>query len=99
MIIEQANYRHWRQERDPDGILWLTFDRADSGANSLSHEVLEELERLLVEVAADLPRAVVFRSGKKSGFIAGADIREFTLIKDRDEALALIRRGQEVLAR
>lgn len=99
MSTDQSNYHHWRTERDPEDILWITFDRADSGANSLSREVLEELEQLLAETAADLPRAVVFRSGKKSGFIAGADIREFTLIKDKNEALALIRHGQEVLAR
>src|SRR5690242_7594959 len=99
MYAEQGNYRHWRQELDPDAILWLTLDRADSGANSLSREVLEELEQLLAQVPADLPRAVVFRSGKPNGFIAGADIREFTLIRSRSEALALIRRGQDVLAR
>jgi len=99
MTAEQEKYRHWRTELDPDAILWITLDRADSSANSLSREVLEELERLLIEVTDDLPRAVVFHSGKPNGFIAGADVREFSLIKDRSEALALIRRGQEVLAR
>ena len=42
---------------------------------------------------------MVIRSGKSSGFIAGADIREFTAITDESAALALIRRGQEILGR
>src|SRR6185369_5105814 len=97
MTTEQGNYRHWRSKQDPDGILWLTLDRAASSANSLSSEVLEELEQLLSELVADPPRALVFRSGKPNGFIAGADIREFTLLRDRSDAMTLIRRGQQIL--
>jgi len=42
---------------------------------------------------------VVIRSGKSSGCIAGADIREFTPLTDKSAALALIRRGQDILSR
>ena len=28
--------RHWRLDRDDDGLAWLTLDRADSGTNTLS---------------------------------------------------------------
>ena len=38
-------------------------------------------------------------SAKKSGFVAGADIREFTGITDADSGYALIHRGQQVLDR
>jgi 3-hydroxyacyl-CoA dehydrogenase/enoyl-CoA hydratase/3-hydroxybutyryl-CoA epimerase len=41
----------------------------------------------------------VLRSGKKSGFVAGADVTEFTRIASEAEALALIQRGQRVIAR
>ena len=37
--------------------------------------------------------ALVIRSGKPSGFIAGADIEEFLNIKSGEEALAMVKRG------
>ncbi|MDT8440843.1 MAG: 3-hydroxyacyl-CoA dehydrogenase NAD-binding domain-containing protein [Desulfuromonadales bacterium] len=91
--------RHWRLEQDDDGIAWLTLDRADAPVNSLSREVLEELDDVLGDVAGSLPKALVIRSGKPGGFIAGADVREFTRIEDRQQALALIERGQTILGR
>lgn len=92
-------YCHWGVARDADGLAWLTFDRADESVNSLSREALEELDGILGELAARPPKAVIIRSGKPGGFIAGADVREFTAIADREQALALIRRGQEILSR
>ena len=70
--------RNWRSEQDAEGILWLTLDRPDSSANTLGREVLVELDALLQAVLAPPPRGVVIQSGKKSGFVAGADIKEFT---------------------
>ncbi|MBD1401759.1 3-hydroxyacyl-CoA dehydrogenase NAD-binding domain-containing protein [Pelovirga terrestris] len=95
----ETPWRHWRMERDQDDIAWLTLDRADSGTNSLSGEVVEELDAVLSALAEKLPKALVIRSGKGNGFIAGADVREFTRITDRDQALALIQRGQAILGR
>ncbi len=90
-------YRHWTLEHDASEVAWLTLDVAHKGINSLSQEVIEELERQLADVAAEPPRALVIRSGKRAGFIAGADVNEFTRIKDETQALALIRRGQAVM--
>jgi len=92
-------YRHWRSEQDQAGIVHLTLDRAGSSTNSLSREVLDELDLLLSRLEETTPRAVVIRSGKRSGFIAGADVHEFTGIGTVEEALQLIRRGQNILAR
>jgi len=99
MNSEITSYRHWRLERDQAGVARLTLDRAGSSTNSLSREVLDELERLLAGVETTAPRALVICSAKRSGFIAGADINEFTAISTPAEALQLIRRGQEILAR
>jgi len=91
-----AKLRHWRMEPDGAGLLWLTLDRADSGVNSLSAEVLTELEQVLLGLAEAPARGLVLRSGKAGGFIAGADISEFGALGSSAEALAHIRRGQEV---
>lgn len=99
MSADRTSYRHWRYTQDETGLGQLTFNRAERSANSLSQEVLEELERLLTAVEQAKPRALVIRSGKGRGFIAGADVHEFTALTSEAEALALIRRGQEILGR
>ncbi len=89
-------YVHWRSETDSQGILWLTLDRDQSSINYLSQAVLTELGKLLSEIRSQLPTAVIFRSGKKSGFIAGADVHEFLQVKNQQDALDLINLGQNV---
>ena len=89
----------WKLERDSDGIAWLTIDKPGSSANVLSGGVLSELDGLLAALEKDLPRGVVVISAKKSGFVAGADIKEFTGITDAASGYELIRRGQQVLNR
>jgi 3-hydroxyacyl-CoA dehydrogenase/enoyl-CoA hydratase/3-hydroxybutyryl-CoA epimerase len=90
--------QHWRLKTDADGVTWLTIDKAGSSANSLSRQVMEELNGLLEQIERALPKALVLTSAKR-GFIAGADIREFVGIQTPDQAYQLIRRGQEVLDR
>ena len=89
----------WKLERDSDGIAWLTIDKPGSSANVLSGSVLSELDGLLAALEKDLPRGVVVISAKKSGFVAGADIKEFTGITNAASGYELIRRGQQVLNR
>jgi 3-hydroxyacyl-CoA dehydrogenase/enoyl-CoA hydratase/3-hydroxybutyryl-CoA epimerase len=89
----------WKLERDSDSIAWLTLDKPGTSANVLSSSVLLELDALLEPLARNPPRAVIIVSGKKSGFIAGADVKEFTGIKNVEAAYRLVRAGQEVLNR
>jgi 3-hydroxyacyl-CoA dehydrogenase/enoyl-CoA hydratase/3-hydroxybutyryl-CoA epimerase len=89
----------WRRELDSDGILWLYLDRQDTDTNTLSVSVLEQLDSLLDEINADPPRALVFRSAKRSGFIAGADVREFLDVSTTQEALIMVKRGQSLFSR
>lgn len=90
---------HWHAETDADGVAWLCIDKADGGANVLSGPVLQELASLIEPMLASPPKAVVMHSGKKNGFVMGADINEFTKISNPDEAYDLIRLGQQVLDR
>ena len=89
----------WKLERDSDDIAWLTIDKPGTSANVLSGGVLGELDALLAALEKDLPRGAVVISAKKSGFVAGADIKEFTGIQDAAGGYQLIRRGQQVLTR
>src|SRR5947209_6676595 len=89
----------WTLARDAESLAWLTIDKPGTSANVLSSGVLAELDGLLAALERDRPRGVVVISAKKSGFIAGADIREFTGITDSASGHELIHRGQEVLNR
>ena len=86
----------WQLIRDADGIATLTIDRPGSSANTLAQAVLLELEAVLATLHAAPPRGLIVRSGKGSGFIAGADIREFTTFRNAAEAYEHIRIGQRV---
>jgi 3-hydroxyacyl-CoA dehydrogenase/enoyl-CoA hydratase/3-hydroxybutyryl-CoA epimerase len=88
----------WRLEVDADEIGWLTLDRPGSSTNVLSRSVLLECERLIAALAGRRLRGLAIRSAKPSGFIAGADIREFTTLESEDAALAHIRLGQRLCA-
>jgi 3-hydroxyacyl-CoA dehydrogenase / enoyl-CoA hydratase / 3-hydroxybutyryl-CoA epimerase len=91
--------RNWTLERDAEGVAWLTFDKPGTSANVLSGSVLIELDGVLAALEKEPPRALVVISAKKSGFIAGADIREFTGITDAESGYVLIHRGQQVINR
>lgn len=69
--------QHWRLRLDNEGIAWLDADRAGEQANSLHEPMLNELDIVLDHLTAELPKGLVIGSAKPSGFIAGADIREF----------------------
>jgi len=88
-----SDTRHFRIDTDRDGIVWLTFDRADATTNTFSAEVMNEFNAILDELSVRKPRGLVIRSGKASGFIAGADVDEFTRIETTEDALAIVRRG------
>jgi 3-hydroxyacyl-CoA dehydrogenase/enoyl-CoA hydratase/3-hydroxybutyryl-CoA epimerase len=88
---------NWRIEADADGVAWLCFDKAGASTNVLAGEVMLELGERVRELARQKPKAVIVYSAKSSGFIAGADIKEFTGLKTPDDAFKLIRQGQLVL--
>ncbi|MFY0632195.1 MAG: enoyl-CoA hydratase/isomerase family protein [Vannielia sp.] len=89
---------NWRAGRDNDGIFWLALDKADTGTNTISEEVIRELEAHVTAAEADLPKALVIRSAKLSGFAAGADITSFDSMSD-EGAADLLKKGHDVLDR
>jgi 3-hydroxyacyl-CoA dehydrogenase/enoyl-CoA hydratase/3-hydroxybutyryl-CoA epimerase len=86
--------KNWHLETDEDEIVWLHFDKANSGTNVFSSDVFEELFVILEHLADLNAKGLIILSDKESGFIAGANIEEFTQLKNKEEALDLIRVGQ-----
>ena len=62
--------RHLTITKDQHDIAWLQVDKADSSANVLTAELLEEFDQSLVQIAQMHPKGLVIISGKASGFIA-----------------------------
>ncbi|TMG98850.1 MAG: crotonase [Betaproteobacteria bacterium] len=91
--------QNWVITRADDGIATLLFDRAGATANTLSQQVLAELNEALDIFDRDPPKGVIVRSGKASGFIAGADITEFGKLSNPDAAMALVKRGWDTFMR
>lgn len=87
---------HWRLQTEADGIAWLIIDKANAAVNSLSREVMEELDALLTPLTRTPPKALIVTSAK-NGFIAGADIKGFVGLESPDEAYPMIRQGQQVI--
>ncbi len=92
-------YQHWQWEIDDEAIVWLNFDCKTSRVNTLSSEVIGELDTIITEIESRVPKAVILYSGKKKGFIAGADVNEFIQLKTLSKAFDQIRRTQIVFDR
>ena len=92
-----ADTATWSLKTDPDGIAWLTCDTPGTSTNVLSAPVLRDLAAQLADIAVQRPAGVVVHSAKASGFIAGADIKEFLTIRTPEQGYALVRAGQTVL--
>ena len=88
---------HIRLEYDVHNIAWLHLDMADSKVNLLSGAVLEELRAILDQLANNVPQGVIILSGKKAGFIFGADIKEFLELDDISQSQPFLDRGHEIM--
>ena len=98
-MFEGLSLQHWRWNRTSDDIIHLIFDKQGASANTFSRAVMAELEKIVERLAIEPPKGVVLRSGKTSGFIAGADIEEFKEYEASDTVYESIRRGQKVFDR
>ena len=94
-----STWLHWRLATDEEGVAWLLFDRKGASVNSLSEEVITELDAVLGIIEGDQPKGLVIRSAKPSGFIAGADISEFRGATDPALVQAAIGRANTVVDR
>jgi 3-hydroxyacyl-CoA dehydrogenase/enoyl-CoA hydratase/3-hydroxybutyryl-CoA epimerase len=91
---ETAGTRNFRVEI-ADGIATVLLDEPGEAVNTLSAEVGEEFDAILGSLERDgRVKAVVFASGKESGFLAGANIKMFGQFGSADAAEALARKAQ-----
>tara|TARA_R110002049_G_scaffold182041_2_gene349650 strand:+ start:73863 stop:75893 length:2031 start_codon:yes stop_codon:yes gene_type:complete len=96
--MSAENYQHWQIEQDDNQIIWLSLDYAGGSTNILTRNVLEELKEILENLQTASAAGLIINSKKANGFLAGADITEFTALKTREAAFEKLRFGQTVFA-
>ena len=89
---------HWREEISNE-VATLSLDVVGQSANVLSREVISELDHVLTALESKPLKGLIIHSAKSSGFIAGADVREFEKISDPARAAELARAGQLIFNR
>jgi 3-hydroxyacyl-CoA dehydrogenase / enoyl-CoA hydratase / 3-hydroxybutyryl-CoA epimerase len=89
-----------RRETGDDKVCVLTFDRPESGANIFDAATLNELKEHvdLIEKDSSL-RGLIITSGKKSIFIAGADLKTLLKQAQTGELREFIAEGQRIFSR
>jgi 3-hydroxyacyl-CoA dehydrogenase/enoyl-CoA hydratase/3-hydroxybutyryl-CoA epimerase len=88
--------QNWIVETDDDEVVWLQLDKANSNANVLSNDVMTELNEIIEPFVTAPPRGLVIHSGKRGGFVMGADINEFTAVDTAELAYEVTRLGQRL---
>lgn len=99
MIMNEMMWQHWHLSRDEQKVAWLTLDCAGASTNTLGSAVIAELAQAIELLERDRPSALIIRSGKEAGFIAGADVEEFTRLADGAAARALVQRSWDLFNR
>jgi 3-hydroxyacyl-CoA dehydrogenase/enoyl-CoA hydratase/3-hydroxybutyryl-CoA epimerase len=94
-----GTWRHWKLRRDENDVLWLVIDKSGASANTLSQDVLEELDDVLGKIESETAKGLVLRSAKPSGFIAGADVNELREAKTAADVEARLTRAHAVTDR
>ena len=78
-----------------NNIFTITINRPDK-LNALNKTVLDELNNAMESVYNDKKiKAVIITGAGEKAFVAGADIAEFTPVKD-NEGATLAKKGQDV---
>jgi 3-hydroxyacyl-CoA dehydrogenase/enoyl-CoA hydratase/3-hydroxybutyryl-CoA epimerase len=96
----KIEFQNWKKEIDANHIAWLGLDCVQSSTNTMSPDVLDELNILLQHIGKDEAiKGLVIYSLKASGFIAGADIHTFSQYKEPEQIRDFLKKGLSVFAR
>ena len=86
--------------RDFRGVMTAILNVADQPVNVFNESVLHDLDELLLSIEHDVSvTALVFRSGKDSGFLAGADLRVIGSLTSAEAAQEICWTGQSLMQR
>jgi len=94
--MNTKTYDAFTIQTDSRGVTTVMLDVPSRPLNVLDASVMLELNEIVRDMHNSSSTAVVFTSGKESGFLAGADINAITKIASPTEAAQLIDGGQHL---
>lgn len=98
--MNDLHLKNFDVHRDSRGVLTAILNVPDQPVNIFNESVLHDLDELIRGVEGDeTVCAVVFRSGKDNGFLAGADLHAIQSLKSPEEAEQICRAGQDLFRR
>eukprot|EP00939_MAST-03C_sp_MAST-3C-sp1_P003577 g3577.t1 len=81
-----------------DGIAVIRMDDPDASVNTLNRAFQDQVKGVIDRVQSDnAVRAAVIISGKKSNFIAGADIKMIESCTSKEEVMDIVREGHRMM--
>ncbi len=95
-------FKNFKTVTDDRGVMTATLDVPDRPVNVITDSVLYELNEIINHVERKLSppvKLLVFRSGKTSGFLAGADVHRLRKIQNEAEADIALNAGQTLFNR
>ena len=87
-----------RITRDADNIATVWLDLPGKSVNTVTPQVLSDLDAALTELSQNAPAGVIFASAKKGNFVAGADLFEIRKM-NREQVTKFLTDGQKVFGR
>ena len=82
---------------DDKGIGWITIDVPGETQNTVKAEFVDEFDRIFKQVESDNAiKALIIISGKKDGFVAGADISMLQNLTSKEQVEELAKVGHKV---
>lgn len=87
-------------EHHDDGVAVLWMNDPGEKVNTLKRALIDEFEAILATIESDREiKVLVFASGKRDSFVAGADLEMLLAIDDAEEAKALSEASQRIQRR
>ncbi|QDU39512.1 Fatty acid oxidation complex subunit alpha [Maioricimonas rarisocia] len=95
-----SQYEHLRIKRDERGVATVAIDVRGRSMNVFNSAVMGELDRVAAQLEQDeTAKLVIFRSGKESGFMAGADLVPLREMTRSGQIDGVLREGQDLFNR
>ncbi|MDC0948176.1 3-hydroxyacyl-CoA dehydrogenase NAD-binding domain-containing protein [Gammaproteobacteria bacterium] len=92
--------KHWHYSVDIENIAWAVIDTEKQSVNTLGREVLAELEQIVEAVSGNSAlQGLGIYSRKPSGFVAGADVKEFETLENEAELVVLMEQAHDLFNR
>ncbi|MBS0204015.1 MAG: enoyl-CoA hydratase/isomerase family protein [Planctomycetes bacterium] len=98
--MNNLNLTNFDVHRDFRGVLTAILNVSNQPVNVINESVMHDLDELLRSVEHDSSvTALVFRSGKESGFLAGADLHVIGSLTSAEAAQEICWAGQSLMQR